>query len=282
MVSAIPQVDDLSRLHRVPPSMPQTARNTPTGPAPDETPDRRREQLLMRRATALDESKRTFLRMVSHELRTPLNAIIGFSEIIANELYGPLGAPQYREYAEHVRKSGHRLMKLVNQVLEIARLEGQAVDLDLRIEPLDHALDDVRDLLKEDIDSQGTILRIANDGALPTVLADPKGLRTLLQNLIQNAVLHGPKGGIVDISANRRGPRVDIEILDHGEGVNSADIGRLMSPFEQGDATLSRRTEGAGLGLPIARLLAEAMGGQVRLTSPSGKGLCVCVTLPAA
>jgi len=261
--------------------MSQTARHTPQGEPPQETPDRA-EQLLARRAAALDESKRTFLRMVSHELRTPLNAIIGFSEIIAGELYGPLGAPQYRQYAEHVRQSGYKLLNLVNQVLEIARLQGRVVDLDLRAEPLDHALDDVRDRLKEELAAQRATIRVENDGALPAVTADPKGLRNLLHNVVQNAILYGPVGGTVEISANHRGDWVDIEIRDHGPGVDPQDIGRLMNPFEQGDNALTRSSEGAGLGLPIARLLAEAMDGHLRLTSPAGKGLCVCVTLPAA
>ena len=90
----------------------------------------------------LDEQKRSFLRMVSHELRTPLNAVIGFSEIVSSEAYGPLGAPQYKEYAELIRQSGYKLLKLVNQVVDIAKLEGRAMDLDLEPEPLDSALDD--------------------------------------------------------------------------------------------------------------------------------------------
>ena len=101
-----------------------------------------------KRRKALEARRRSFLRMVSHELRTPLNTVIGFSEIIACELYGPLGAPQYKEYAELVRQSGHRLLKLLNQVIEIARLEDGVVDLDLRPEALDHAIDDALATLK--------------------------------------------------------------------------------------------------------------------------------------
>ncbi|MES2034602.1 MAG: HAMP domain-containing sensor histidine kinase [Pseudomonadota bacterium] len=261
--------------------MSPTARHTPPAPAPQETSDRR-ELLVARRAEALDDAQRAFLRTVSHELRTPLNAIIGFSEIIAEELYGPLGAPQYREYAEHVRQSGHRLLKLVNQVLEIARLQGKVMDLEVRAEALDHAFDDVRDQLRQDLDARRVAIRIENDGALPAVCADPRGLRTLLQNVLQNAILYGPADETVEISARQRGDRVDIRIEDHGPGIDGADIPRLLSPFEQGDNSLTRSNEGAGLGLPIARLLAETMGGHLRLTSPEGHGLCVCITLPAA
>src|SRR5579871_6325799 len=104
-----------------------------------------------RRRAALDAQKRSFLRMVSHELRTPLNSIIGFSEIISKELCGPLGSPQYKEYAEHVRESGLKLLRLVNQVLEIARLEGHVTDLDPTPELLDHAVDDVLEQLRDEI-----------------------------------------------------------------------------------------------------------------------------------
>ncbi len=238
-------------------------------------------ELPAKRDPALDETRRAFLRMVSHELRTPLNAIIGFSEIIARELYGPLGAPQYREYAEHVRQSGYRLLKLVNQVLEIARLQGGAVDLDQAAHPLIHMLDDIGDKVREDLEARGVRLRIENEDALPAVLVDDKGARNLLFNLIQNAVLHGRRGGTVDVRARREGDRVEIEIQDDGDGVDPADIPRLLAPFQQDDA-LSNAADRAGLGLPIARLLAEAMGGRLRLSSRPGEGLTAHVTLPAA
>ncbi|MDP1738210.1 MAG: HAMP domain-containing sensor histidine kinase [Caulobacter sp.] len=238
-------------------------------------------ELPAKRDKALDETRRAFLRMVSHELRTPLNAIIGFSEIIARELYGPLGAPQYREYAEHVRQSGYRLLKLVNQVLEIARLQGGDIDLDLEARPLVHLLDDVSDKLREDLKARGVTLRIENEDAMPSVLVDEKGARNLLFNLIQNGVLHGRAGGVVDIRARREGDRVEIEIQDDGDGVDPAELPRLLAPFEQ-DEAVSRSADRSGLGLPIARLLAEAMGGDLRLSCRPGEGLTAHVTLPAA
>ncbi len=259
--------------------MPQTARRPEDTPRAD---DDRRETTLVERAATLEEAKRAFLRTASHELRTPLNAIIGFSEIIAGELYGPLGAPQYRQYAEHVRESGYRLLKLVNQVLEVARLQGQAVDIVPRPVALDHAFDDVRDQLKGDLAERQATLAVADDGALPSVFADPKGLRTLLANLVQNAALYGPIGGVIEISAIPRGETVEIAIRDRGDGVDPTEIPRMMNPFEQGDNALSRSTQGAGLGLPIAVLLAEAMSGRLWLEPAEGGGLRACVVLPAA
>ncbi len=233
----------------------------------------------------LDDRRRSFLRMVSHELRTPLNTVIGFSEIIACELYGPLGAPQYKEYAELVRQSGHRLLKLVNQVIEIARLEDRVVDLDLRPELLEHAIDDVLGSLKDETAARGVRIMVADRGGLPAVRADGRGLRTMLMNLLQNAIAHSPPGGLIHIRGRRPhvpAGLVEIEIEDHGLGVEACDLPRLLKPFEQGGDALTRCTEGAGLGLPITQLLAMAMQGQLRLRSAPGAGFTAIVTLPAA
>lgn len=250
-------------------------------PASTEKPDLR-TAARQRRDVVADEAKRSFLRMASHELRTPLNSILGFSEILQSELYGPLGAPQYKEYAGIIHTSGARLLKLVNQVLEIARLEGGAMDFDLRPESLDHALDDVLDGLREEIAPRGVIVMIEGRGALPALAADARGLRNLLGNLIQNAVIFSPDKGLVRVKAERIGAYVDIAVIDHGPGVDPQDIPRLLQPFEQGENALTRRSEGAGLGLPIVELLCTAMGGHLRLSSAPGEGLTARVRLPAA
>lgn len=234
------------------------------------------------REAALDETKRSFLRMASHELRTPLNSILGFSEIIASELYGPLGAPQYKEYAEIIRMSGARLLKLVNQVLEIARLEGRAMDIELQQESIDQALDDVLDGLREEIAQAGVTIDIENRGALPAVIADARGLRNILTNLIQNAANFAPPDSEITVRAQAAGRHVEISIIDHGPGVDPADIPRLLMPFEQGENALTRRSEGAGLGLPIVALLCLAMEGRLKLSSVAGQGLTAQVRLPAA
>ena len=235
-----------------------------------------------RRLPRMDAQKRSFLRMVSHELRTPLNSIIGFSEIISKELCGPLGSPQYREYAEHVRQSGLKLLKLVNQVLEIARLEGHVTDLDPMPELLDHAVDDVLDTLREEAAHRRVRIVVADEGRLPAVVADPRALRTVLTNLLQNAVAFSHEGGEVRLSAHRSTVGVRIRIEDDGEGVDPDEIPRLMRPFEQGENALTRSTEGAGLGLPIVALLCKAMGGAVAVASEPGRGFTAEVLLPAA
>jgi signal transduction histidine kinase len=238
-----------------------------------------------RRLAALDDQKRSFLRMVSHELRTPLNAIIGFSEIIACELYGPLGAPQYKEYAEHVRTSGHKLLRLVNQVLEIARLEGHALDLAVVAEPLDHAVEDALLALREEIaahEAEITVINADDPGApLPAVMADARGLRTLLVNLLQNAIVHGAPSPVI-LRVSRIGGDVQLSVEDSGPGVPADCVSKLIRPFEHAETALTRGDGGAGLGLPIVHLLCQAMGATLKLRSAKGEGFTATVTLAGA
>ena len=236
-----------------------------------------------RRKQALDDQKRSFLRMVSHELRTPLNAVIGFSEILSCELYGPLGAPQYKEYAGLVHESGLKLLRLVNQIVEIARLEGHVTDLDLGVVDLDEAVEDVILQLRGEAAARGVSIIAPEVGAVPSLRADGRGLRTILTNLLHNAISHSPQSGLVVIEGRRvDDAMIEIEIRDHGEGVDPADLSRLIRPFEQGGNALTRSSEGAGLGLPIVDMLAQAMGGGLRLRSTPGQGFTAIVTLPAA
>jgi len=228
-----------------------------------------------------EEQKRSFLRMVSHELRTPLNSIIGFSEIISRELYGPLNEPKYREHAEIIRDSGLKMLKLVNQVLEIARLEGDAADLDLRPEPAAIAVQEAINALREELETHGVEVEI--EAAEPLmVMADSRALHSILLNLLQNAINYSPPESTVTVRVRQRAGSVAIEVEDHGESVAAADLPRLLRPFEQGENALTRRCEGAGLGLPIVRLLCRAMHGTFRLRTGARGGLLAIVSLPAA
>lgn len=230
--------------------------------------------------TAFQDQKRSFLRMVSHELRTPLNSILGFSEILAAELYGPLGDPQYREYAEIIQDSGAKLLKLVNQVLEISRLEAGIAELDLDPAPVGAALEDALGMVRDDIIARDVRLDV-EDHADMLVLADPRGLRTVLANLLQNAIAFTPKGGEVRVMIERRAGQIEIVIQDGGEGVPPEDLSRLLQPFEQAESPLTRRSAGAGLGLAICDLTCKAMGGRLELNSAPGEGLQAKVVLPA-
>lgn len=233
-----------------------------------------------KRVNTAEEAKRSFLRMVSHELRTPLNSIIGFSEIIRRELYGPIGDARYRDHAELIWDSGHKLLKLVNQVVEIARLETGVVDLDLAPDMVLPAVDDVLQVLEPVAIAKGLDVRVEIEPDLPPVMADARGLRTLLTKLIENAFAFAPEQSAVTVAAMLTGETVTIAIRDHGEGIAPEDVARLMRPFEQGEAALTRRVEGAGLGLPTAKLLVDAMGGRLRLQRAQGGGLVASVRLP--
>lgn len=248
----------------------------------DAAPLAPRPAAVERRRLALDDRKRSFLRMVSHELRTPLNAVIGFSEILSGELYGPLGSPQYKEYAGIVHESGLKLLKLVNQIVELARLESDVTDIEMTPEPVDEALDDVIEGLRAEAARRDVVVHVVGQGALPAVLADSRGLRTMLTNLLQNAVTHSPAGGVVHVGAARIGQEVEITIRDQGPGVESSEIPRLLQPFEQGGSALTRSQEGVGLGLPIVDLLSRAMGGRLKLSSSLGAGFLARLLLPAA
>ena len=232
---------------------------------------------------AVDEAtRRSFLRMMSHELRTPLNSIIGFSDILASELYGPLGAPQYKDYADIIHVSGQRLLRLVNQALEIIRLESGAADLDLHAIATDAAIDDACQLVAEEAEARGMLIAFDPPHPAPLALADARALRTAMVNLLQNAVTYSPDGGRVRVSLRAEGPLVAISVADDGDGLDPAEVPRLMGAFAPGGNAPVRRSEGAGLGWPLVRLLTKAMGGDFHVETSPGQGLTATVTVRRA
>ena len=232
-------------------------------------------------APGMDDAKRSFLRMVSHELRTPLNSVIGFSEIISRELHGPIGDPRYKAHAEIIRDSGLKLLKMVNQVLEIARLEAGAAELDLHSEPAAVAVHAAIRGLEVEAAAKGVRMHAVIDDDASMVIADARGLSTVLVNLLQNAITFSPEGGEVEVRVRSAGGWVLFDVRDHGEGVASRDLHRLVRPFEQGENALVRRSGGAGLGLSIVNLLCREMGGSLALRSSPAKGLTARVRLPS-
>ena len=247
---------------------------------------RQRTNIVVRRlpdATAgLDEGKLSFLRMVGHELRTPLNSIIGFSDLIGREIFGPLGQPQYKEHAEIIRQSGLKLLRLVDQVMEIARLDSGAAHIDPRPEPVEPVISAAVKLVASDAEARNVRIVVRVAPAIPLVLADSRALTTILENLLQNALVASPQAGEVRVDAEPDGEDVLFRICDQGQGIEPHQIPRLMQPFEQGEDALTRHSQGAGLGLAIVRLLCTAMEGRVRLRSRPGEGLTALVQLPAA
>lgn len=232
-------------------------------------------------APMFDDQKRSFLRVVSHELRTPLNSILGFSEILASELYGPLGAEQYRQYAEIIRSSGEKLLNLVNQVVEIARLQIGDVELSPQPQPVGPIIETLSEGCEQALAARRLRLQLEL-GDNCEALADSRALRTVLTNLLQNAIVFSPEDATIAISAERRDDRLEIIVRNEGDGVEPDDLPRLLRPFEQGQNALTRQGEGAGLGLAICNLACQAMGGRLRLVSAPGQGFAAHIELPAA
>jgi len=227
-----------------------------------------------------EEARRSFLRMISHELRTPLNSIIGFSEVLKAQPCGPL-AKEYLEYATIIGDSGAKMLKMVNQIVEIVRLESQAADLDIHAEPLESLVEDVLLSLRQDAAALNVRLVAEDLQNMPWANVDPRALKTVLGNLLHNAMAHAPEGEVIMVRARRGDSEVTIEVEDKGPGVDPADVPRLLRPFQKGSSH-GRGPEGAGLGLPIALLYIRAMNGDLDVRSGPGQGFTAIVTAPAA
>jgi len=231
-------------------------------------------------ADGANKAKSEFLASMSHELRTPLNAVIGFSEVMLNEVFGPLGHVRYREYAESIRGSGTHLLGLINDVLDMSRLNSGELKL-LREELR------VGDLIAEAVavitlQAEAANVSLIEDVEpwLPTLKVDRRRMRQVLVNLLTNAVKFTPAEGTVRISAHRRGENVAIQITDTGIGMAPHEIPRAFERFSQVDGSLARKYEGVGLGLPLAKHLTELHGGCLDLQSEPGTGTTVTVILP--
>jgi len=233
-------------------------------------------------ADAANKAKSEFLAAMSHELRTPLNAVIGFSEVMLNEVFGPLGHGRYREYIESIRGSGMHLLGLINDVLDMSRLN--AGELALSKEDVK-----VADLIAEAVSmvtlhAEAANISLIEDVApwLPVLRVDRRRLRQVLINLLTNAVKFTPAEGMVRISAYRHGDNLAIEVADTGIGMAAHEIPKAFERFGQVDSRLSRKYEGVGLGLPLAKQLTELHGGHLELESAPGAGTKARVILPAS
>ena len=233
-------------------------------------------------AELADRSKSQFLANMSHELRTPLNAIIGFSEIMTDKLFGALGDPRYEEYARDIRESGRHLLTLINDILDLSKIEaGQAI---LREEQV--ALAEIVDvcvrLVGDRAQRGGLALEIADFEDFPPLWADRIKLKQILLNLLSNAIKFTPGGGTVGVSAQRLPDGgLGVRVSDTGIGMRAEDIPAALQPFRQVESSLSRKHEGTGLGLPLTKAIVEMHGGTLQIDSVPGKGTGVIFTLPA-
>jgi signal transduction histidine kinase len=233
-------------------------------------------------AEAANEAKRQFLANMSHELRTPLNAIIGFAEIMHNQLFGPLGKPQYVTYIGDVLDSGRHLLGLIQTMLDMARFEDGRVKLGEDPVLLRDMLRDATRILQDRLAAGQIDLHIEVDAGLE-IRMDPLHLRQILINVIGNAIKFSHPRGVIAVTG-RAAPDggYGVEIADNGIGIPAEAIGKLFQPFSQVDSAYSRKQGGVGLGLAICRSIMEAYGGGIGLRSELGRGTTVLIRFPAA
>jgi len=220
---------------------------------------------------------------MSHELRTPLNAINGFSEIMASELFGPLNE-KYKGYAGDILKSGQHLLSLINDVLDMAKIEAGKMTLHYEPVSLREVCEDAVRLMRGKVQDAG--LKIAVEaGDLPDIEADQRGVKQVMLNLISNAVKFTPEGGSIVVSLKpfvgaEGEDRVRVACADTGIGIAPEDLVRLARPFEQVEGQHSKTTQGTGLGLALTKSLIEMHGGQLSMESQPGVGTVVSFDLP--
>ena len=231
------------------------------------------------RAEEANQAKSKFLANMSHELRTPLNAIIGFSEIMESGMFGPLGADKYNEYCSDIRESGQYLLEVINDILDMSKIEAGRLQLHCENLELDGILLDAMRVVAARADDKGLALtsHIAPDVRFK---GDRRAIKQILLNLLTNAVKFTPDGGRVSVRGLASQKSVLMVIKDSGIGIPADAFGKLGRPFEQVESQLTKTYQGSGLGLAIAKSLTELHGGTMRIRSKQGTGTIVIVRIP--
>jgi two-component system, cell cycle sensor histidine kinase PleC len=234
-----------------------------------------------RRAEDASQAKSEFLANMSHELRTPLNAIIGFSEIMESGMFGPLGAAKYHEYCRDIRESGNYLLEVINDILDMSKIEAGRTTLDFEEVDLEAILADAIRVVSTRAEAKRLALNVEVASAV-RLRADRRALKQIVLNLLANAVKFTPEGGRVIVRGRAGAGTATIAIEDNGIGIPKEALKNLGRPFEQVESQLTKRHKGSGLGLAIAKSLVELHGGAIRIRSTQGVGTIVLVRLPLA
>jgi len=232
-------------------------------------------------AETANASKTAFLANMSHELRTPLNAILGFSEIIAQECFGPVGAERYKEYASDIHSSGSHLLSLINDLLDVAKIEAGKMEIEPHLLEPRKTLEMALKIIGTKAREKRQQLVIEVEGNTPLLYADERALKQILINMVSNAVKFTPEGGRIAVVASRaRSGDFQLMVEDNGPGIPPEKLDKIFTPFSQVDNRYDRQAGGTGLGLALVRGLAELHGGRAWLESEFGKGAKAFVVLP--
>lgn len=230
---------------------------------------------------AANRAKSQFLANMSHELRTPLNAVIGFSEMFVSETFGPLGSEHYQEYAQDIHNSGTHLLGIINDILDLSKIEAGRMDLHEDHLELAHIIEATVRIVHERAADTEIKLTTQLPDDLPKLNADERGVKQMLINLLSNAIKFTEPGGSVTIGAAYRDGCILLGVADSGVGMTKDDALIAMKPFGMVDDSNTRQQEGTGLGLPLVKSLIELHGGRIRIDSARQRGTTVTLTFPA-
>jgi two-component system, cell cycle sensor histidine kinase PleC len=236
-----------------------------------------------RRAESANVAKSRFLATMSHELRTPLNAILGFSEVLKSEVFGPHSNGTYKEYAGDIHSSGEHLLNLINELLDLSRIEAGRYELNEESISLPDAVENCCHLLKLRAKNRGITINTDLQPRLPLLWADERAVRQITLNLLSNAIKFTPQGGAIHVrvEAGADGGQC-LVVRDTGPGIPEDEIPIVLSSFGQGTLAIKTAEQGAGLGLPIVKGLVDLHGGSFDLTSRLREGTTVTIRFPAS
>ena len=233
---------------------------------------------LYREVETASQHKSDFLANMSHELRTPLNAIIGFSQVLREGMVGDVNEKQ-REYLEDILSSGQHLLSLINDILDLSKVEAGQVELQVAPFSLQDALERGVSMVREQATTEGVQVTLHKNGSLDVVSGDERRMSQVIFNLLSNAVKFTPTGGQVDVSATRINGEMRVSVADSGPGIAAEDLDRIFEEFQQTEAG-ARQFEGTGLGLALSKRFVEMHGGRIWCESEVGKGSTFEFTLP--
>jgi len=240
---------------------------------------------LKHQAESADQMKSRFLANMSHELRTPLNAIIGFSEIMKGQMFGPIENQKYIDYSHNINDSGTYLLKLINDILDISKIEAGAQELFDENVDIQSVVDDCLEMLRDQVANNATEFELKAPASAPSVLADRRRTKQIILNLLTNAIKFSAHGGtitvIISVSFDDdQLEMISVKVCDQGKGIAPEDMEVVLQPFGQVQNMVSRDQEGTGLGLPLCKQFMELHGGTLKLESEPGKGTTVTITFP--